>query len=111
MRTSVLVQGQVKGMCALRDTGNCLRDVLTGRPVCIVSEEVQDELRIPLEELRPITYETVAGKDTLYIYPATKFYVMQKGEMEEQRDIMLGFAKKTLFQGKKYQMILHKDFC
>lgn len=76
-----------------------------------MSEELRDEFCIPEEKLRPITYETVAGKDTLYIYPATKFYVMQRGEMEEQRDIMLGFAKKTLFQGKKYQMILHKEFC
>ena len=111
VKVTVLVQGQVREMCALRDTGNCLRDVLTGRPVCIVSREWQEELGLSEENLRPISYETVAGKDTLYIYPANKFFVMEKGEMRQQRDMMLGFGKKSLFQGKKYQMILHKEFC
>ncbi len=111
VKTSVLVNGRVMTFTALRDTGNCLRDPLTGRPVCIVSCEVCQELAIPQESLRPISYETVAGKNTLYIYPVSKFYVMQKGEMVERKGMMLGFANKTLFTGKKYQMILQKEFC
>ena len=111
VQVTVLVKGQVREMKALRDTGNGLRDMLTGRPVCIVSEQWREELQLKEDELRPVSYETVAGKDTLYIYPATNFFVMEKGEMKKQRDMMLGFGKETLFQGKKYQMILHKDFC
>ena len=111
VEVSLLVQGQVVRLRALRDTGNCLRDGLTGRPVCIVSEELIKELKLSEQMLRGIPYETVAGKDVLKVCPTTKFYIMQKGEMTEQRDIMIGFAKKSLFQGKKYQMILHKEFC
>lgn len=106
-----LVADQVEHMVALADTGNGLRDPLTGRAVCVVSDQWKDRWVTPQQTLRCIPYETVAGKDFMEVIPVEKFLVKQQGQMQWQKDMMIGFGKASLFQGKKYQMILHKDYC
>ena len=61
--------------------------------------------------MRLIAYETVAGQDFMEIVAADKFLMKEAGKMVSQKEILLGFGKTSLFQGKNYQMILHKDFC
>lgn len=108
---SFLANGQVKTTVALKDTGNCLRDPLTGLPVCVVSAEWKKPLKLQEDELRKIPYETIGGSDEIQIYPVTRFYIKKKTEMTEQKKMLLGFGQSSMFRGKKYQMILHKDFC
>ena len=45
------------------------------------------------------------------IVAADKFLMKEAGKMVSQKELLLGFGKASLFQGKNYQMILHKDFC
>lgn len=94
-----------------RRTGNLLRDPISGRPVCVVSEDYKEKWKIPTERMRLIAYETVAGQDFMEIVAADKFLMKEAGKMVSQKEILLGFGKASLFQGKNYQMILHKDFC
>lgn len=108
---SFLANGQVSTMLALKDTGNCLRDAHMGMPVCIVSEELKKNINLSEEKLRKIPYETISGCDEIEIYPVTKFYIKKKQEMTEQKTMLLGFGRRSMFKGKKYQMILHKDYC
>ncbi len=108
---SCLVGGKVIRGIALRDTGNVLMDPVLLLPVCVVSEEIRKSLFLGEEELQKIKMQTIDGDGEIDIYPVTQFFVMEHGEMVEQRQMMLGFGAKELFQGKKYQMILHKDFC
>lgn len=108
---AILVCGHVEKMQALADTGNLLRDPISGRPVCVVSENYKEKWKIPAERMRLIAYETVAGQDSMEIVAADKFLMKEAGKMVSQKEILLGFGKASLFQGKNYQMILHKDFC
>ena len=108
---AILVCGHVEKMQALADTGNLLRDPISGRPVCVVSEDYKEKWKIPAERMRLIAYETVAGQDFMEIVAADKFLMKEAGKMVSQKEILLGFGKASLFQGKNYQMILHKDFC
>ena len=108
---AILVCGHVEKMQALADTGNLLRDPISGRPVCVVSENYKEKWKIPAERMRLIAYETVAGQDFMEIVAADKFLMKEAGKMVSQKEILLGFGKASLFQGKNYQMILHKDFC
>ena len=59
---AILVCGHVEKMQALADTGNLLRDPISGRPVCVVSENYKEKWKIPAERMRLIAYETVAGE-------------------------------------------------
>ena len=108
---AILVCGHVEKMQALADTGNLLRDPISGRPVCVVSENYKEKWKIPAERMRLIAYETVAGQDFMEIVAADKFLMKEAGKMVSQKEILLGFGQASLFQGKNYQMILHKDFC
>lgn len=108
---AILVCGHVEKMQALADTGNLLRDPISGRPVCVVSEDYKEKWKIPADRMRLIAYETVAGQDFMEIVAADKFLMKEAGKMVSQKEILLGFGKASLFQGKNYQMILHKDFC
>ena len=108
---AILVCGHVEKMQALADTGNLLRDPISGKPVCVVSEDYKEKWKIPAERMRLIAYETVAGQDFMEIVAADKFLMKEAGKMVSQKEILLGFGKASLFQGKNYQMILHKDFC
>lgn len=108
---SVLVNDRVMRGSALKDTGNSLRDPLTGMAVCIVSKTWEKTFDLQPEKMRYIGYQTVAGEEKIPVYPVTKFLVSEKGQYKEQKKILLGFADETLFQGKEYEMILHKDFC
>lgn len=108
---SFFADGYVGRLTALCDTGNVLRDPLTNYAVCIISEEYRDNMKKTKKPLRRIRYQTVSGEDSIEICPVTKFYLHENGQMEERKRVMLGFGKKSLFTGKKYQMILHRDFC
>lgn len=111
VKMSVLIGNTVKQGIAYKDTGNCLRDSITRLPVCIVPKAWMKEAGIVQENLRCISFETVSGEDIIYVYPVTNFFLWEKDEMQLQKRMMVGFAKDTLFCGKEYQMILHKDFC
>lgn len=108
---AILVCGHVEKMQALADTGNFLRDPISGKAVCVVSENYKEKWQVPRERMRLITYETVAGQDFMEIVAADKFLMKEAGKMVSQKEILIGFGKASLFQGKNYQMILHKDFC
>lgn len=108
---SVLANNRVIRAVALKDTGNSLRDPLTGMAVCIVPSSWEKQLALTTEKRRTIVYQTVAGEERIPVYPVTKFLISENGRYREQKKIVLGFAKESLFYGKEYEMILHKDFC
>lgn len=108
---SFVVNGHIAKMQAFQDSGNCLVDQKTGMPVCIVSKKHLATWAIPEEKRRLLSYETVSGKANLEVFPTSYFFVESGGKKKEQQKAMLGFAEDTLFQGKEYQMILHKNYC
>ena len=71
------------------------------------------------EKLRPMNAKQRAGYILHYyrfwiagvlLLLAVGFYIGD-AVVQSQKEILLGFGKASLFQGKNYQMILHKDFC
>ena len=110
-QVAFFVCGHVEKMVALVDTGNLLQDPYSGMPVCVISEKYRDAWMIPQEKVRFIPYETVAGRALMEAVVADRFLIQEQGDMVCQKKVMIGFGKDLLFQGKNYQMILHKDFC
>lgn len=108
---SCMVEGEARRLLALKDTGNCLLDAVTGLPVCILSEAYIKRWGLHEEEMRRIPYETLSGKGELLIYRPTLFLIREGDSYIPQKNTLLGFGKSGLFQGKDYQMILHRNFC
>lgn len=109
--------GKTVSFTALRDTGNTLRDPITGEPVLVVSGEVgealtgltQRQLSSPLETiaarplpgLRLIPYHAVGNKGGLLL--AMRFPDTIVGK--KQRNILVAFAAEGLERTGMYQAL------
>ena len=98
---AILVCGHVEKMQALADTGNLLRDPISGRPVCVVSENYKEKWKIPAERMRLIAYETVAGQDFMEIVAADKFLMKEAGKNGQPERDSAGIWQGILVSGEK----------
>ena len=110
-------QGKTASFTALRDTGNTLRDPITGEPVLVVSAEIgqaltgltQKQLSSPLETitarplpgLRLIPYRAVGNKGGLLL--AMRFPGTIVGKKEQT--VLAAFASEGLEQNGMYQAL------
>ena len=102
-------QNQVK-VKAIVDTGNRLRDTITGKPVSIISNQTAKILwkEIPIEGLRYVPYHTIEKKqgilpvlmlDEMYVYLEEELYVSKA---------LVAICEETIGTGE-YEMILNSD--
>lgn len=99
------------GVClkALHDTGNSLRDPVTGKPVSIVcAETLQSLLEASGEEKKPvlIPYHTISDHGLLAAYTLDYMELLLPGRTIRVEKPLI--AKMPLKSGD-YPMILHKD--
>lgn len=108
-------QGKTARFTALRDTGNTLRDPITGEPVLVVSGQIgealtgltQQQLAAPLETLtarplpglRLIPYRAVGNSGGLLL--AMRFAGASIGK--SRKTVLVAFAAEGLGQSKMYQ--------
>ncbi|MDY3224571.1 MAG: sigma-E processing peptidase SpoIIGA [Candidatus Faecousia sp.] len=107
-------QGRTASFTALRDTGNTLRDPITGEPVLVVSGDIGEKLTgltaeqlaspletlaaRPLPGLRLIPYRAVGGSGLLL---ALRFPGATVGK--KTQNVLVAFAAEGLGQSKMYQ--------
>jgi len=95
---------------AILDTGNRLRDIVTGKPVCIISRKVADILwkELPVENLRYIPYHTIGKKEgvlPMLVLPEMCLY-MEREEWFSR--VLVAIGDETIGTGE-YGMILNPD--
>ncbi|MCI6552962.1 MAG: sigma-E processing peptidase SpoIIGA [Lachnospiraceae bacterium] len=99
---------------ALVDTGNSLREPVSGKPVSVVDEEVLErfpELKLP-EKLKVIPYHSVGkANGMLEGYEVPLLSVRVEGECIQWQKVIVGISKNRISAGGRYQMILHPDLC
>ena len=109
--------GKELHLLALRDTGNSLRDPITGEPVLVAGADVAEELLgwsreeivHPVETiskrmepgLRLIPYRAVGQPGSLL--PALRFRDARIGKAK--RDVLVAFAPEELGRGEGYRML------
>ena len=110
----ILGYGDEVTVSALSDTGNSLKEPVSGKPVSIIEEGVLERLdgiRIP-EKFKLIPYHSV-GKEygMLEGYEIPEIVVEgDKGNIRWQK-VIVGISKNKISANGKYQMILHPDLC
>ncbi|BDZ78983.1 MULTISPECIES: sigma-E processing peptidase SpoIIGA [Claveliimonas] len=109
------VELYVNGRCvtvpALIDTGNTLRDKLTGKPVNIIESQTAEELfgkEIP-EGIRYISYHTIGRKNA--VMPVAVLDSLRiAGENEKWVDKpMVGISEEKISSDGEYRMIINPD--
>lgn len=104
-------EGEVR-VNALIDTGNGLREPVSGKPVSILEKAVWEQLG-PLmreEKLKLIPYHSVGNSHGLMEGYELSALIIEK---EEQKicceKVVVGICEGEISSGKRYQMILHPD--
>lgn len=103
------IKVQVK---ALLDTGNSLRDPMTGKMVSIIEERIAMPILSKKGDdmQRMIPYHSVGKEDgQIAIIPTDQITLEQDGEIKRIYGMLLGIYKGDLSSTGEFQMILHKD--
>jgi len=111
-RVAILCGDKEIKVTALIDTGNGLKDPVSGKPVSILEEEIWEQLK-PLmreEKLKMIPYRSVGNSHGMMkgyeLGPVTV-------EKEEQKvcheKMIVGICEGRISSGGQYQMILHPE--
>lgn len=99
---------------ALLDTGNSLREPISGKPVLVVEEESFHKLlgaRNP-EKLKIIPYHSVGKENGIMEgYEVPEIVIKGREENWRCRKVIVGVSKNKVSASGKYQMILHPDLC
>lgn len=96
------------------DTGNSLREPVSGRPVSVVEEECFLKLsgiKAP-EKLKAIPYHSV-GRDNGIMegYEVPEIIIKGREENIRWQKVIVGISRNKISASGKYQMILHPDLC
>lgn len=93
------------------DTGNLLRDPLTGRPVCILQQEVLAQFAADRTIQKEISCHTIGTeKEKLKIVMLDKMKIYQKGTVTEIKEPEIGLHTGEIMQNPKVQMLLHAGY-
>lgn len=99
---------------ALSDTGNSLKEPISGKPVSIVEEGLLEQLtdiKLP-ERFKVIPYHSVGRNNGIMEgYEIPEMIIEGDKENIRYKKVIVGISKTRLSSNGKYQMILHPDLC
>lgn len=99
---------------ALMDTGNSLREPISGRPVAVLDEAVAErlqEIRRP-EKLKIIPYRSVGKSNGIMEgYEVPEVMICDEEEQLRWQKVIVAISKTKVSTDGRYQMILHPDMC
>lgn len=97
---------------ALVDTGNGLKEPISGKPVSVLEEQVWEHLK-PLmreEKMKIIPYHSVGNSHGLMVgYELARIIVEQEEQKVCYEKVIVGICSGQISSGKQYQMILHPE--
>lgn len=95
---------------ALIDTGNSLREPVSGKPVSVISEEMATELfgeRLP-ELYRAVPYRSVGNKRGIMKAYELPELIIEAAELRKQcSQVYIGISREGITGSREYQLILH----
>lgn len=99
---------------ALIDTGNSLREPVSGKPVSVVDADSFEQLngvKRP-EKLKVIPYRSIGRENGMMEgYEVPEIVIDNGEELLRQQKVIVGISKAKVSANGRYQMILHPDLC
>lgn len=113
-RVILFVKEQKCEVSAWADTGNTLKDPISGEPVHIL--DISAAKRIwknkEMEGLRYIPFHTVQGNSVMPVVRIEKMCIQTKKDDDEMIWVehpVLGISKESIFEQEEYQMLLNPE--
>lgn len=105
--------GQMCSLTGLVDTGNGLREPISGKPVCLMEREVFESLYPKGREgLRMIPFRSVGcPKGILPGYPVPELIIEEDGRKTGHKQVYIGISDNVLSVQGGYQILLHPALC
>ena len=107
----LVMQGRVYEAKGLFDTGNSLREPISGKPVCVLDRQLAQKIEetIPIQKIVMIPFHTV-GKDEGVLYGA-RFDSLQveDGRCTAIPDAIVAFSHRNFAESEKFQILLHPE--
>ena len=101
-------------VCALYDTGNLLKDPITGRCVHIIDRETAKSIGVSIGEameysckIRLIPYRTIANTGLIPVFSVTRIKVSNERANYVIQNPLLGVSGENFSSNQKYHMILN----
>ncbi len=111
-RVQVCGCGKEVWLEALVDTGNCLREPVSGKPVSVIDEKAMEQLdsiKLP-EKLKLIPYRSIGKENGIMEGYEVPELIIDDGEEKLRRQkVIVGISKVKVSVDGTYQMILHPD--
>ena len=99
---------------ALIDTGNSLREPVSGKPVSVVETDILERLhdvKRP-EKLKVIPYRSIGRENGMMEgYEVPEIVIDSEGERLRRQKVIIGISRGKVSVDGRYQMILHPDLC
>ncbi len=108
-KVRLVYDGRESRGAAVIDTGNHLRDPVSGKAVSIITRQMAGNLIFPeeLESMRRIEYHTIGkGRGMLPVFTIDSLWI--DGEDQAYENLLIAVSDDTSF-GKDYDMILNPD--
>lgn len=93
------------------DTGNSLCDPVNGKPVCILTKQLREQIGkdIKPEHFKIIPYRTVDEQGILYGMKVREFIVTGEEGSYSFSDVIVAFSNRDFSEKGDYQVILHPE--
>lgn len=94
---------------AIVDTGNCLREPISGKPVSVLEQDILKQLFFDEETgFRAIPYHSVGcDRGIMKGYEVPKLIVEQEGIRKTCCNVYVGVSKTAISKNAGYQMLIH----
>lgn len=96
---------------ALYDTGNSLRDPLTGKSVCVVDKDIGRKIKAHHTNYstRNIPFHTIGGKGEIAVVEIDSMSIHKENSKLSIQNQLIGITKESLSDKDAYQMILNRE--
>lgn len=105
----LVMQGATYKATGLFDTGNSLREPISGKPVCVLDSQLARMIKesVPVQRIVLIPFHTV-GKDCGILYGARLDRLCIEDESKLTiPDAIVAFSHQNFARSEKYQILLH----
>ncbi|MFR7445014.1 MAG: sigma-E processing peptidase SpoIIGA [Sellimonas intestinalis] len=102
-------QGKRIRLQGLIDTGNRLKDPLSGQPVCIVEREAVLELLEKAKEQRQIGFRSVGNTNAKILLVRMESLTLWGKSKKQIRDVWIGISDTRISTDGTYRMLVNPD--
>ena len=91
------------------DSGNRLKDKITGKPINIISLSLASKLSLENIEGRYVNFSTIGGGSKIFVFEVSEIEVAKEGKLQVIKNALLGVMQKNFNDSLSYEMLFNSE--